>query len=70
MRKTCDVKDCNHHVGFRGFGRELCWRHYSDWVLSFRASDSLRESERHPQKPLDFTGHVVEDGVQSKHSED
>lgn len=54
MRKTCEVTDCESDVGFRGFGHDLCWKHYSDWILSFRSSDSLRVSERHPQIPLTF----------------
>lgn len=60
MRKTCDVKECGELVGFRGWGRDLCWRHYSEWVLSFKFSDGLRESERHPQIPMDFSGHASE----------
>ena len=54
MRKICEIKGCDISVGFRGFGHELCWSHYSIWIASFRASDSLRVSERHPQVPLSF----------------
>lgn len=63
MRKTCDVKDCVDLVGWRGFGHDLCWKHYSEWVLSYRAADSLRVSERHPQMVLDFDGQQDSNGV-------
>lgn len=63
MRKTCDVDSSHGLAGWNGFGRYLCWGCYSAWVLSFRASDSLRVSERHPQMALDFDGQQDSDGV-------
>ena len=54
MRQNCEVENCDVKVAIRLFGHDYCWKHYSDWIMSFRASDSLRESERHPQQDLPF----------------
>lgn len=50
----CEKKGCDNTARFHGFGHDFCWQHYSQWMMSFRASDGLKESERHPQISFDF----------------
>lgn len=50
MPTTCEVKDCGGRINFHGYGHDFCWKHYSDWLISFKASNS----ERHPQITFTF----------------
>jgi hypothetical protein len=54
MRLICECVDCGCKVGFRGFGHSFCWKHYSDWILSYKVSGALEESQRHAQYILQF----------------
>jgi len=34
LRPTCDVQGCELLSQFHGFGRDVCWQHYSTMIVS------------------------------------
>ena len=40
----CETEGCGRECNFRGFGRELCWKCYSIWLVQWKPPiDPLKE---------------------------
>ena len=54
--RVCDWPGCRMAYNFYGFGRHLCWKHYSDWILSYKFS--VEECPDLPQMVLPLEGDI------------